>query len=145
MQDMQIVAMDGVYTQPTTAKTIFITAAQRYDVLVTAKKSSNRNFDISALVDMTMFRSSFTNNQVAHASLVYNSKSAKAAPRDSTTLNNSIMPPIDDTTVKPLDGQKVLGPITKPVTFEFGVERINDIPRAVVNNITYLHQKFVSR
>jgi iron transport multicopper oxidase len=140
---MQIVAMDGVYTVPTTAKTIFVAAAQRYDVLVTAKKSAKRNFDIAALVDMAMLRTSFSGNQVAHASLVYSSKYPKASQRDAATLNSNILPAIDDLTVEPLDGQKVLGPVTKQVTFDTGFQKINGINRAVVNNITFLAQKYV--
>jgi iron transport multicopper oxidase len=141
---MQIVAMDGIYTVPTTANTIFVGAAQRYDVLVTANASkSNQNFDIAALVDASMFRTPYTGNLAAHASLVYNSKDPAATQRDATTLTNTILPAIDDLTAKPLDGQKVLGPVTKQIIMDFGFTRIDDITRAIINNVTFLPQKWV--
>src|SRR5262249_29617418 len=49
-------------------------------------------------------------------------------------------PPIDDMTIKPLDKQALLGPVTKQVQLNFDLTLINGIPRAIINNSTYLPQ-----
>ena len=47
--------MDGVYTQPSTVKQLFIGIAQRYSVLVKAKTTTSQNFAIVALMNSKMF------------------------------------------------------------------------------------------
>jgi iron transport multicopper oxidase len=48
---MQIIEVDGVYTEPQDADQIYITAAQRYSVLVTMKDDASTNFVINAAMD----------------------------------------------------------------------------------------------
>lgn len=48
---MQIVEVDGIYTEPMDADMIYMTAAQRYSVLVTAKNSTEANFAIVGSMD----------------------------------------------------------------------------------------------
>ena len=52
---MRIVEVDGVYTEPTDAEMIYITAAQRYSVLVTAKNDTNSNFAFVGSMDQDLF------------------------------------------------------------------------------------------
>jgi iron transport multicopper oxidase len=53
--NMTVVEIDGVYTQPYTVSQLFITVAQRYSVIVTAKASSSANFAIKASMSTSMF------------------------------------------------------------------------------------------
>lgn len=53
--DMTIVEMDGVYTVPFITDQIYITAAQWYTVLITAKSSATSNFAIVAQANTDMF------------------------------------------------------------------------------------------
>jgi iron transport multicopper oxidase len=53
--DMTVVEIDGVYTKPTKVSQLFVTAAQRYSVIVEAKSSSRQNFAIVASMDVGMF------------------------------------------------------------------------------------------
>jgi len=99
--DFQIVEMDGVYTQPTTAKTIYIGAAMRYTILVTAKTGVSSNFDISALVDTSMFRAPYNGNPVASGVVQYDATKPKPTKRTPGDLLPAILPPIDDLTVPP--------------------------------------------
>ena len=48
---MQVVEVDGVYTEPSDADMIYMTAAQRWSVLVTAKNSSDANFAFVGSMD----------------------------------------------------------------------------------------------
>lgn len=48
---MRIVEVDGIYTEEAEADMIYLTAAQRYSVLVTAKNESSANFAIIGSMD----------------------------------------------------------------------------------------------
>jgi iron transport multicopper oxidase len=52
--DMTIVEIDGVYTQPYTVSQLFITVAQRYGVIITAKADNSQNFAIKASMSTAM-------------------------------------------------------------------------------------------
>ena len=48
---MRIVEVDGIYTEPADADMIYITAAQRYSVLITMKNDTSSNFAIVGSMD----------------------------------------------------------------------------------------------
>jgi iron transport multicopper oxidase len=48
---MRVVEVDGIYTEPTEAKMLYVTAAQRYSVLVTMKNDSSSNFAVIGSMD----------------------------------------------------------------------------------------------
>jgi FtsP/CotA-like multicopper oxidase with cupredoxin domain len=48
---MKVVEVDGVYTEPMDADMLYMTAAQRYSVLVTAKNETSSNFAIMGSMD----------------------------------------------------------------------------------------------
>ena len=48
---MRIVEVDGLYTEPAEADMIYITAAQRYSVLLTTKNDTSSNFAIVGSMD----------------------------------------------------------------------------------------------
>lgn len=48
---MRVVEVDGIYTDPKETDMIYMTAAQRYSVLVTAKNDTNANFAVVASMD----------------------------------------------------------------------------------------------
>lgn len=57
---MQIVETDGIYTEPAEANIIYLTAAQRYSVLLTTKNDTGSNFAFVASMDeVCAVRSSF--------------------------------------------------------------------------------------
>jgi iron transport multicopper oxidase len=55
---MRIVEVDGVYTEPIEAEMIYVTAAQRYSVLVTAKNDTSENFAFVGSMDQVCWCSS---------------------------------------------------------------------------------------
>ena len=48
---MQIVEVDGIYTEKAAADMIYLTAAQRYAVLITTKDDASSNFAYTASID----------------------------------------------------------------------------------------------
>jgi iron transport multicopper oxidase len=125
--DMTVVGVDGTRTKPTSAKTLYVGAAQRYEVLVTASTKPTANSAILALVDSSMFESPYTGPTSLLGKLVYPGN--LAAPPAYQGLPDSILPPTDDLTFKPLDGQKLLGPVTKQIVINFNQTLIDGIPR----------------
>ena len=52
---MRIVEVDGIYTEAAEANMIYLTAAQRYSVLVTTKNDTSSNFAYVASMDEVKF------------------------------------------------------------------------------------------
>ena len=48
---MRVVEVDGVFTEAAETDMIYLTAAQRYSVLVTAKNTTNTNFAMMGSMD----------------------------------------------------------------------------------------------
>lgn len=55
--NMTIVEVDGVYTEPAVAEMIYISAAQRYSFLITAKNDTTANYAFMASMDTDLFDS----------------------------------------------------------------------------------------
>lgn len=49
--NMSIIEVDGIYTEPADADQLYITAAQRYSVLITTKDDTSANFAIVGSMD----------------------------------------------------------------------------------------------
>ena len=48
---MRVVEVDGIYTEPMNAEILYVTAAQRYSVLITAKNDTSSNFAFVGSMD----------------------------------------------------------------------------------------------
>lgn len=112
--EMTIVEVDGVYTEPQKAKQIYLTSAQRYSVLVTTKKSTDRNFAIQSTLDTDMFDEipSWANPDV-NGYLVYDCKIPLPFVPPLRVLN-----PFDDMELVPKDRQEVLGPVDRQIIMD---------------------------
>ena len=137
---MTIIETDGIYTKPTVANQIYVTAAQRYGVLITAKSTSTQNYAFIGSFDLNMFNylPSYLNPNVT-GYLVYNNKVKLPPPLTLTTFN-----PIDDFTIQPENQQRLFPQPDKTVTLAFEFETIQGQNRAVFNNVTYIPQKVPS-
>jgi iron transport multicopper oxidase len=85
---MQIVEVDGVYTEPTNAEMIYLTAAQRYSVLVTAKNDSNSNFAFVGSMDQVRLR--FTSGYNHQHALIVIAGSFRCHTRGSQSKCNRV-------------------------------------------------------
>lgn len=53
--DMRVVEVDGVWTDEAQADRLYITPAQRYSILLTAKSTASENFAIASAMDQGLF------------------------------------------------------------------------------------------
>jgi iron transport multicopper oxidase len=60
--NMTIIEVDGVYTEPAETDMIYLTAAQRYGVLVTTRNDSSSNFAMVGSMDTAGFLMSSQGN-----------------------------------------------------------------------------------
>ncbi|KAF7450232.1 Iron transport multicopper oxidase FET3 [Pyrenophora tritici-repentis] len=135
---MRIVEVDGVYTEPTEANMLYLTAAQRYSVLVTAKNDTNSNFAFVGSMDEEMFDAVPDGlNPNVTGWLVYDEKKDMPAPKDIDSFE-----PFDDFNLVPYDKQTVLDRVDKSVTLDMNMGNLNDGANyAFFNDITYVSPK----
>ena len=53
--DVDVVEIDGVYTQSHRVSQLYLPVAQRYSVILKSKSTTNQNFAIVASMDLDMF------------------------------------------------------------------------------------------
>jgi iron transport multicopper oxidase len=63
---MQVVEVDGIYTEPTEADMIYLTAAQRYSVLITTKNDTSTNYAFVGSMDTVCFASQSYSNMITN-------------------------------------------------------------------------------
>lgn len=114
--DMTIIEIDGVYTKKQTVNSLYLTAAQRYGVLITAKTTSSRNYAFISSFDLSMFDSvpSYLEPNVT-GYLVYN----KSAPLPNELIVGAFNT-YDDFDLVPKDQQLLLPSPNKVVGISFG-------------------------
>ena len=66
--NMSIVEVDGIYTEPAEAEMIYLTAAQRYSVLITAKNDTSTNYAFVASMDTVNFVSEMVFSTISDGS-----------------------------------------------------------------------------
>ncbi|CZS88993.1 uncharacterized protein RCO7_04645 [Rhynchosporium graminicola] len=137
--DMTVVEIDGVYTKQTSVSQLFITVAQRYSVIVTAKADASKNFAIKASMSTDMFNPTIipaTFNTEVSAYLIYNTGAVLPAPLIITPS------PFDDSIFTPYDQVAAYGPVTMPIemTISFGTNQ-NGQYRGYLNGVDYIPQK----
>jgi iron transport multicopper oxidase len=55
--DLTIIAIDGIYVEPRKVSTVYVVSAQRFDVLLTTKNNTDRNYAFFSNMDPTKFSS----------------------------------------------------------------------------------------
>ncbi|OLL26531.1 Iron transport multicopper oxidase [Neolecta irregularis DAH-3] len=135
--EMSVIEVDGVHTEPRNTTALYITAAQRYSVLVTAKDDTTSNYAMVGSMDTTMFDtvpSGLNPNATAH--IVYGTD--WPLPKASYI---SSFPSWDDTTLSPL---QPIPPYKYDTQHQLDVKM--DVLKdgenyAFFNNITYVPPK----
>ena len=110
---MEIIEVDGVYTEKKQTDLIYLTGGQRMSVLITAKNSTNTNFAFVGAMDPTMFDHPVIHNATGY--LVYDS--SKPLPLEAPTFP-SYSTPYDDFNLVPYDHQPLFEPVTKQITLD---------------------------
>lgn len=119
---MKIVEVDGVYTEPTDAKMLYLTAAQRFSVLVTAKNDTSRNFAFVGSMDEDLFDDvpEGLNSNVT-GWLVYDDTKEKPAAKAIEAFEA-----FDDFTLVPYDKGTLLDRVDRSITLDMKMGVLND-------------------
>ncbi|KAL9008143.1 MAG: hypothetical protein Q9173_006699, partial [Seirophora scorigena] len=135
---MRIVEVDGIYTEEAEADMIYLTAAQRYSVLVTAKNESSANFAIIGSMDQDLFDVVPENlNPNVTGWLVYD----KAAPLPTPALIESFEP-FDDFTLIPYDHEPIFDNVDYSFNLDVKMDNLGDGANyAFFNDLTYVRPK----
>ncbi|KAL0074534.1 multicopper oxidase [Phycomyces blakesleeanus] len=136
--DMDVIETDGIYTQRTTVKSLYLTAAQRISVLVTAKNATNLNYYMHADMNTDMFDTISDSLQTNLTAPIYYDKSVtEFAPSEDVGMGSDfddiVIPPLEVMAAVPAEQQLNL-------TFEFQVYT-DGINRGAFNNIPYIAPK----
>jgi iron transport multicopper oxidase len=114
---MRIVEVDGVYTEPTDAEMIYITAAQRYSVLVTAKNDTNSNFAFVGSMDQDLFDAVPEGlNPNVTGWLVYDNSKELPTPKE----------PFDDFALVPYDKEGLFDHVDRSITLDLKMDNLDD-------------------
>ncbi|RAR11840.1 multicopper oxidase [Stemphylium lycopersici] len=135
---MKVVEVDGVYTEPMDADMLYITAAQRYSVLVTAKNDTASNFAFMGSMDQDLFDTIPEGlNPNVTGWLVYDDTKALDAPKTVAAFE-----PFDDFELVPWDKEGVFESVDRSITLDVKMDNLNDGANyAFFNDVTYVAPK----
>jgi iron transport multicopper oxidase len=138
----KIVEIDGVYTEPTEADTIYISAAQRYAVLVTTKNTTTKNFPIVTIADSTLLDTIPSDLQLNTTNWLQYNESAPHPQANITVNLSSDLTPYDDWSLVPYDHMPLLPDPDLDVNLTLYMRNLlTGDNYAFLNNITYTAPK----
>lgn len=121
--ELKVVEVDGVFTKGIATDLIYLSAAQRYSVLVTAKNTSDTNFPMMASMDTDLFDTIPDGlNWNVTGWLVYD----KMATLPAAAEVEGTFDPFDDFALVPLDGQELYETADYTVTLDLAMINLND-------------------
>ncbi|OQV00846.1 hypothetical protein CLAIMM_06288 isoform 4 [Cladophialophora immunda] len=137
----RIIEVDGVYHEPTEASMIYLTAAQRYGILLTTKNDTSANFAIVGSMDQDLFDKIPKDlNPNVTSFLVYDAEKPMPTPK----LVDSFEP-FDDMKLRPTDGEELLEDPDLVVQLDLMMDNLGDgVNYAFFNGITYVRPKVPS-
>ncbi|KAI9753449.1 MAG: hypothetical protein M4579_005169 [Chaenotheca gracillima] len=135
---MQVVEVDGIYTEMGEADMIYVTPAQRYSVLVTTRNDTDANFAMVGSMDEDLFDAiPDALNPNVTGWLVYDQ--AKETP-DAALLSE--WTDFDDFTLVPTDGLKIYDHVDRQITLDMKMDNLGDGANyAFFNDITFVAPK----
>ncbi|EME47220.1 hypothetical protein DOTSEDRAFT_69238 [Dothistroma septosporum NZE10] len=137
--NMTIIEVDGVYTEPAEAEMIYITAAQRYGFIVTAKNDTSANFAMVGSMDTDLFDSFSPDLQYNVTGwLVYDEQKPFPEP----AVLDSWDAQYDDVDLVPQDGLEVYDHVDYSFNLNLTMNNLGDGANyAFFNDITYIRPK----
>lgn len=134
----RIIELDGIYHKPTEADMIYVTAAQRYGILLTTKNETTNNFAVVGAMDRDLFDKvpkALNTNVTSY--LVYN-KDAKLPDASEIESFN----PFDDANLVPTDGEALYEDPAVSYAIEVKMDNLGDgVNYAFFNNVTFVRPK----
>ncbi|OCT50136.1 Iron transport multicopper oxidase FET3 [Cladophialophora carrionii] len=137
----RIIEVDGVYHEPTEASQIYITAAQRYGILLTARNDTTENFAIVGSMDQDLFDVIPDGlNPNVTSFLVYDAEKPMPTPQFIDEFD-----PFDDMTLVPTDGKELLEDPDLVVQLDVLMDNLGDGANyAFFSGVTYVRPKVPS-
>ncbi|KAH7361463.1 iron transport multicopper oxidase FET3 [Plectosphaerella cucumerina] len=139
--EMRVVEVDGVWVDEAPAERLYITAAQRYSVLITTKADASQNFAIVSAMDEELF-DVIPDDQNSNVTgwLVYDSAKPLPKPLDVDELDA-----FDDFTLRPVDRQGLFPEPDMSITLDVKMDNLGDGANyAFFNDLTYVAPKVPS-
>ncbi|KAG7891755.1 hypothetical protein KL936_001698 [Ogataea polymorpha] len=130
-----VVAVDGVYVEPNETSMLYITVAQRYDVLITTKNDTSKNYAFMQMFDDTML-DVIPDDLVLNATnyIVYDEN----ADLPGQYMVDSIDDFLDDFFLVPLEKEELYEDYDYQITIDVVMNNLYDgINYAFFNNISY--------
>jgi len=122
---MQVVGIDGVEVQPTTASSISLSVGQRYTVIVQAKLEPVSSFKYAVKMSTNMFTRGIPPSlKLTMQGRVnyHRQRGRQAEGMNNRNLETTYLSPsssFDDINLVPIDGQKLLGPVSQNIDMVF--------------------------
>ncbi|SCU96426.1 LANO_0E13476g1_1 [Lachancea nothofagi CBS 11611] len=136
--EMEVVEVDGIYTEKNTTNMLYITTAQRYAVLIHTKNDTSKNFAIMQKFDDTMLDLIPDDLQLNTTNyMVYNS----SAPLPEQNVVDEL-DFLDDFYLVPYSKQELLGDPDYQIVINVTMDNLaSGINYAFFNNLTYTEPK----
>lgn len=137
-----VVEVDGIYTEPQVADTLYLGIAQRYSVLLTTPVDMDDSWAMVTVADSDLLDGIPSTLQLNSTNwLVYNSDAA-LEPANITVAVSDDLVPIDDLVLVPHDGEALLPEPDVIVNITvYMVNLMTGYNYAMLNNITYTAPK----
>ncbi|OTB15071.1 putative ferroxidase [Daldinia sp. EC12] len=141
--DMDVISIDASYVKRQSAQQLRISAAQRFDALITIPDDADRNYPYLVALDINQDYA----DKDPPRPLVYLLNVTGMLVTDSDKDTSGILTvdkfePFDDSTFGPYDDETVYEPVDKQLVLNFDYcHDVNGYPRACFNNSTYIAQK----
>ena len=134
----RVIEVDGVYHKPTEASQLYITAAQRYGILLTTKNDTSANFAIVGSMDQDLFDKVPDGlNPNVTSYLVYDESAPLPTPKELTEFD-----PFDDMKLVPTDEELLYENPSMTVQLDVVMDNLGDGANyAFFNDITYVRPK----
>ncbi|KAI1662767.1 putative ferroxidase [Daldinia decipiens] len=141
--DMDVISIDASYVQRQTAQQLRISAAQRFDALITIPEDTDRNYPYLVALDVNQdFADKNPPRPILYPFNVTGMLITDSDKDTSGTVTVQAFEPFDDTTFQPHDNESVYEPVDKQLVLNFDYcFDANDYPRACFNDTTYIAQK----
>lgn len=137
-----IVEIDGVYTEPTEADTLYIAVAQRYSVLLTTKNTTDKNYPIVTVADSTLLDTIPSDLRLNYTNWLQYDASADHPQANITVEVSSDLVPYDDSTLVPYDHMPLLETPAMSIQLDVVMDNLdNGDGYAFLNNISYTTPK----
>jgi iron transport multicopper oxidase len=131
----RIVEVDGVWHEAAETDMIYITAAQRYGILLTTKNETDVNYAIVGAMDQDLF-DKIPNGLISNVTsfLVYDSAAELPTP---AFVDEYV--PFDDMKLVPVDGEKLFTDPDQSIVLDVAMDNLgNGANYAFFNDITYV-------